>query len=57
MDAVKEGAGRITGTAQTDDTLVIFLNGKEVGYGEISEDGAFQYYFIATEVTITPGSI
>ena len=41
VDAVKEGAGKITGTAQAGDTVVITLNGKEVGRGEVSEDGTF----------------
>ncbi|OJG58480.1 hypothetical protein RV08_GL001576 [Enterococcus mundtii] len=41
VDAVKEGAGKITGTAQAGDTVVITLNGKEVGRGKVSEDGTF----------------
>ncbi|EOH52921.1 hypothetical protein UA3_02449, partial [Enterococcus faecium EnGen0263] len=41
VNDVKEGAGKITGTAQAGDTIVITLNGQEVGRGEVQEDGTF----------------
>ncbi|EPI05392.1 hypothetical protein D920_00105, partial [Enterococcus faecalis 13-SD-W-01] len=41
VNAVKEGAGKITGTAQLGETITITLNGKEVGQGEVNADGTF----------------